>query len=360
MAATKRILVALSGGVDSSVCVYLLKKQGHDVAGVVLKMSPAHDQTVADAQEAADALGIPLYVKDMGESFDRNVIDYFVSEYQNGRTPNPCVVCNPTVKFRALVDAADEYGYDFVATGHYADLIERDGKVFLARGECKQRDQSYMLYRLTQRELKRLIFPLNHMDKKQVREIAEEANLPCAKKPDSQEICFIPDNNYAQFIIERTGQMSKPGDFIAPDGTVCGQHKGIIHYTVGQRKHLGIALGRPVFVKRIDPVENKIYLADAGDEYYARAVVRDVSITTGEPLQRCRAQVKIRSVAPLVGAEVIPMEDGRVEVRFDETQRAVARGQSIVFYTPEEIVTGGGFVEEVFEENDPAEEGGNC
>ena len=130
---------------------HLLKKQGHDVAGVVLKMSPAHDQTVADAQEAADALGIPLYVKDMGESFDRNVIDYFVSEYQNGRTPNPCVVCNPTVKFRALVDAADEYGYDFVATGHYADLIERDGKVFLARGECKQRDQSYMLYRLTQK-----------------------------------------------------------------------------------------------------------------------------------------------------------------------------------------------------------------
>ncbi|WP_229408220.1 tRNA 2-thiouridine(34) synthase MnmA [Massiliimalia timonensis] len=349
MGATKKVLVALSGGVDSSVCVYLLKQKGYDVAGVVLKMSPAHDQTVRDAQEAADALGIHLYVKDMSEAFSSCVVDYFVREYQNGRTPNPCVVCNPTVKFKALVDAADEYGYDYVATGHYADLIERDGEVLLARGECKQRDQSYMLYRLTQRELTRLMFPLNHMDKQQVRAIAEEAKLPCAKKPDSQEICFIPDNNYAKYIVERTGAVPEEGDFISPEGEVCGKHKGIIHYTIGQRKHLGIALGRPVFVKRIDPVENRIYLADAGQEYYSRAVVRDVTVTTGKPLEPCHVQVKIRSVAPLAGAAVTPLPDKKAEVVFDAPQRAVAKGQSIVFYTPEEIVIGGGFVEEVEE-----------
>ncbi len=223
MAATKRILVALSGGVDSSVCVYLLKKQGHDVAGVVLKMSPAHDQTVADAQEAADALGIPLYVKDMGESFDRNVIDYFVSEYQNGRTPNPCVVCNPTVKFRALIEAADEYGYDFVATGHYADLIARRRNGCCCNGENKARDQSYMLYRLTQRELTRLVFPLSRLTKARCAGSHEEAGLSCRNKPDSQEICFIPDGNYARFIEERLGHtVPEPGDYIAPEGTVCG------------------------------------------------------------------------------------------------------------------------------------------
>lgn len=350
MGATKKVLVALSGGVDSSVCVYLLKEQGFDVAGVVLKMSPAHTQTVLDAQEAADALGIHLYVKDMCEPFEKYVIDYFVSEYQNGRTPNPCVVCNPLVKFRALVDAADEYGYDYVATGHYANLIPKGETVYLARGDCKQRDQSYMLYRLTQRELTRLMFPLNHMDKSEVRNIAEKANLPAAKKPDSQEICFIPDNNYAQYILERTGKACEPGDFIAPDGTVCGQHKGIIHYTIGQRKHLGIALGRPVFVKKIDPIENKVYLANAGEEYYARAMIRDVTVTTGEPLSPCVAQVKIRSVAPLAGATVNPLELNRAEIIFDEPQRAVAKGQSIVLYTEDEIVIGGGFVEEVFEE----------
>ena len=352
----KRVLVALSGGVDSSACVHLLKEQGYDVAGIVLKMSPAHEQTVQDAQAAADTLGIRLYVRDMCEPFDRLVVEYFMAEYQCGRTPNPCVVCNPLVKFRALIDAADEYGYPWVATGHYAALIPREGKVLLARGESKQRDQSYMLYRLGQRELTRLIFPLAQMGKDAVRAAAQEAGLACAQKPDSQEICFIPDHDYAGYIAARTGTPPRPGEFVAPDGTVCGTHRGIIHYTIGQRKHLGIALGRPVFVKRIDAAENRVYLADAGEEYSARALIRDVSVPAGGPLPACRALAKIRSAAPLVEAEVHPLPGGRAEIRFAQPQRAVAPGQSLVLYTPEEeIVIGGGFIESADYETGDAE-----
>ncbi|MGI5958494.1 MAG: tRNA 2-thiouridine(34) synthase MnmA [Massiliimalia sp.] len=341
---SKKILVALSGGVDSSVCVHLLREQGHQVAGVVLKMSPAHQQTVQDAQEVADALGVTLYVKDMCQEFEKHVVSYFIDEYQHGRTPNPCVVCNPTVKFKALVDAADEYGYDYVATGHYADLITRGDKVLLARGECKKRDQSYMLYRLGQRELQRLIFPLNHMEKDEVRRIAEQAKLPCAKKPDSQEICFIPDHDYAKFIEQRVG-ISPKGDFISPEGTVCGQHQGLIHYTVGQRKHLGIALGKPVFIREIDPDTNRIYLADAGKDCFSQAVISKVTYPDGvmrtEPFD---ALVKIRSMAPLTPARIVPMEGDQAKVIFVVPQRAVAKGQSIVCYNPDETVIGGGFV----------------
>ncbi|MEG2597607.1 MAG: tRNA 2-thiouridine(34) synthase MnmA, partial [Oscillospiraceae bacterium] len=179
--------------VDSSVCVHLLKEQGYEVGALVLKMSDAHEQTVQDAQKAADQLGIPLLVKDMGERFDEQVISYFVSEYGKGRTPNPCIVCNPLVKFKALIDTADEAGYDLIATGHYANLTFESGITYLKRGDSLERDQSYMLYRLTQPVLKRLLLPLATLEKDRVREIATKIGLSCADKPDSQEICFIPD-----------------------------------------------------------------------------------------------------------------------------------------------------------------------
>lgn len=345
----KNVLVALSGGVDSSVCVHLLKEQGYSVSAVVFKMSDAHDKTVEDAKEVAQQLGIEIFVADMTKNFEEYVIKYFMNEYAKGSTPNPCIVCNPLVKFNALIKTADEHDIHYVATGHYAKLVEVGENILLGRGDCKKRDQSYMLHRLGQDVLKRLILPLNSMEKTEVRQIAEDLNLPSAKKPDSQEICFIPDNDYASYIEKRMGKF-KQGDFISPEGKVCGKHKGIIHYTVGQRKHLGIALGRPVFVKSIDPVENKIYLADAGKDKYKKAVIKDLSfiadIDYGDEFETL---VKIRSTAPLAKAKIKLLENQKAIVEFEESLRAVAKGQSIVMYNEDETVVGGGFVIEVEE-----------
>lgn len=346
----KRILVALSGGVDSATSVVMLKEQGYEVHGVVIKMSPAHEKTVEEAKEAAKQLGIPLYIEDKTEDFEQYVASYFVSEYCKGRTPNPCIVCNPLVKFKTLVEVADRYGFEKIATGHYAKIIERNGSYLVARAGSRKRDQSYMLYRLGQKELSRLLFPLAEMEKDQTRQIAQKGELSCADKPDSQEICFIPDNNYIRYIEDRVGA-SEPGDFISPEGKVCGKHQGIIRYTVGQRKHLGVALGRPVFVKKIDPVANKVYLADATQEYCKKALVEGMAFPTGEPVtEPFSAWVKIRSMAPLTKATIIPTGVDSVEVVFDTPQRAVAKGQSLVIYDQEEAVLGGGFIQEALEE----------
>lgn len=343
-AIAKKVLVALSGGVDSSVCVHLLKEQGYDVEAVVLNMSEYHGDTVTAARESADSLGIVLHVADMTKQFEENVISYFINEYRNGRTPNPCIVCNPTVKFKTLISVADEKGCDFVATGHYARLEHTDSGTKLLRGESVARDQSYMLHRLTQRELSRLIFPLCDMEKDEVRRIAASLGLSCATKPDSQENCFIPDNDYRGFIERRMGKAQK-GEFIAPDGTACGEHKGILHYTVGQRKGLGIALGRPVFVSEIDPVQNKIFLAEQGNDVKEDAVISDINVIAGgEFAEEFTAEVKIRSAAVPVPARVIPLGDKRARIVFSKPMRAVAKGQSIVIYQGD-YVLGGGFIE---------------
>ena len=340
-----RVLVALSGGVDSAVCVRLLQKQGCDVRAAVMKMSDLHDATVAAAREAADALGVPLTVLDLRREFEASVIDYFVGEYLRGRTPNPCVVCNPRIKFRFLIEEADRQGCAFAATGHYA-RVERDGGgARLYRAASLRRDQSYMLYRLTQRELSRLILPLGGMDKPEVRVIAEREELPCAGAPDSQENCFIADNDYAAYIRGKVGaERVLPGELVAPDGTVCGQHTGIIDYTVGQRKGLGVALGRPVFVREIDAEHNRVLLADAGQDRFHEAVIADVTAPDGLPLRAGAAQAKIRSAAVPVPARVEPLGEKRAHILFDEPQRAVARGQSIVLYDGD-LVLGGGFIE---------------
>lgn len=257
---TKSVLVGLSGGVDSSVAVHILKEQGYKVAGCVLEMSDCHKKAVEDARTVAAALDIELYEVDMHSVFKTEIIDYFANTYKSGKTPSPCIICNPKVKFKALLDTADKYGFDYIATGHYAKIEEENGIFKLRRGEIAERDQSYMLYRLEQNVLSRLLLPLYSIEKPKVREIARSLNLSCADAPDSQEICFVSDNDYAGYIEREFGGMKK-GEFISPDGKVCGEHKGIIHYTVGQRKGLGIALGRPAFISKIDALENKIYLA---------------------------------------------------------------------------------------------------
>ena len=345
----KRILVALSGGVDSSACTAMLRDEGYEVAGVVLRMSNAHDGAVADAQTSADQLGIPLYVWHMEEEFDKEVAGYFARSYAEGRTPNPCVVCNPLVKFKGLMAAADAYGFQMVATGHYAGLRKDGERVLLTMGENKARDQSYMLCRLTQKELTRLIFPLSGLPKDEVRRIAEKAGLSCHDKPDSQEICFIPDGNYAGYIEKRLGRTFPEGEYVSPEGKVCGHHRGIIHYTVGQRKKLGIALGKPVFIRRIDPVENRIYLAWGGDEYESEITVSAMSETfpgafdaarTGE----MRCSVKVRSRAAAAPCPVRFIGEDSVSVVFDTPERAPAAGQAAAFYDGD-VVLGGGFID---------------
>lgn len=342
--ARKRALVALSGGVDSSVCVYLMQNAGYDVAGVVLRMSPAHDGTVAAAQESAAALGIPLFIEDMAEPFHEQVVQYFIREYQNARTPNPCVVCNPLVKFKALADCAQAHGFDHIVTGHYAGVTkEPDGGFALRKAECLARDQSYMLYRLDQRVLSRLLLPLAHLPKDKVRSIAAELGLSCASKPDSQEICFIPDNDYAGYIEKCCGR-SEPGVFIGPDGKPCGVHKGIIHYTVGQRKGLGIALGRPVFITRICPDTREIHLGWAGEQFSDSVYVENLTYIDGNLRDKpFFAGVKIRSVAKEVPSQITPMPGGRALVEFSIPQKAPAPGQSAVFYDGDRVL-GGGFM----------------
>ena len=338
-----RVLLAMSGGVDSSACAVLLREQGYDVTGLVLKMSPAHEQTVADAQAAADGAGIPLLVRDMTAAFEREVVSYFVDEYARGRTPNPCVLCNPKLKFKALLDAADEEGCAYLATGHYAGLRREGAHTLLTRGEDPARDQSYMLCRLGQNVLSRLIFPLAAMPKAAVRAVAARAGLSCASKPDSQEICFIPDNDYARFIEDRLGK-SAPGEFISPEGRPCGTHQGIIRYTVGQRKGLGIALGRPVFVKRLSPAENRVYLADAQDAYEEEILLSDLSETfPGAVRDGMEVSVKIRSRATPAKAR-LSREGELWRVRFAEPQRAPAPGQTAAIYDGD-VVLGGGFIE---------------
>lgn len=340
----KKVLVALSGGVDSSVCVSLMKRQGCDVTGLVLSLSPAHEGTVRAAESVARALDIPLIVAREEEWFQREVVRPWAEAYRRGETPNPCIFCNPSTKFALLCREAKARGFCQVITGHYAGVRLREGRYLLKKAAFLPRDQSYMLYRLSQEQLSLLSLPLEGLSKEEVRAIAVREGLPCANAPDSQEICFIPDNNYPAYIEKRFGPMPQ-GDFIGPDGRVCGRHKGLLHYTVGQRKGLGIALGRPVFIQSIDPQTNRIYLGDSGEEYAAGVQLRDCRWIPFDRLTGpLRAGAKIRSAAKEAPASVTPLENGGAQVLFDTPQRAPAPGQSCVLYDGDWVL-GGGYIE---------------
>ncbi len=339
----KTVMLALSGGVDSSVCAELLKRDGFDVKAVVMQMSDAHGDTVEAAKTVADSLGIPLTVLDLRKEFKENVINPFIDDYVNARTPNPCIICNPRVKFYHLLKTADEQDCDKIATGHYAKIGYENGRYFVKKSDSVERDQSYMLYRLEQDVLSRLILPLGVLGKDYVRKTARDLLLSSADAPDSQENCFIPDNDYAAYI-KAQGIECAEGDFISPEGKIAGRHKGIIHYTVGQRKGLGIALGQPVFIKKIDADTNRIYLAYNGGQLTDKILVRDCVYMLKEGINEpTRAEVKIRSAARAESAVITPLENGYAEVLFDAPVKAAAPGQSAVFYVGDAVL-GGGFI----------------
>ncbi len=329
------VLLGMSGGVDSSTAALLLSRGGYRVLGASLIVTDGFDPS--PAARCAEALGLPFHTLDLREEFDREVADYLVDSYAHGKTPCPCVVCNRRIKMEGLLRLADSLGAEKIATGHYAGLY-RDpvsGRFCVRRSPDAKKDQSYFLCMLSQEQLSRLVFPLCGMTKQEIRAAAAEAGLEAASRSDSQELCFIPDDDYAAFVEKRAGPFPA-GDFIAPDGSVAGRHRGIVRYTVGQRKRLGIALGRPVFVRSIDPETNRVYLADAGGEFSEGMDVCGLNfqlLTPPEPAlpHPLRAFVKHRAAAPPAPCAVTVLGNA-ARVVFDTPARAVPPGQFAVFY----------------------------
>ena len=337
----KKIAIGLSGGVDSAAAAYLLLEKGYDVTGIILRLKPDSlaDADISDAQRIADRLGIELRVLDRREYFKKNVIDPFVSEYLAARTPNPCVECNKTIKFGAMLDYALEIGCDGIATGHYAEIKETDGRFLLMKSQSPK-DQSYFLYRLNQHQLSHTLFPLEGLEKNEIREIAEKAGLPVAEKGDSQEICFIPDDDYISYLAS-LGVTSPKGDFVDINGNILGTHNGIINYTVGQRKGLG-AFGKPMFVTGISAENNTVTIGENGTQYSSGLVADRLNFIPFDNLNHTiRADVKIRFRAKPAPATLTPTDDGRISVVFDEPQRSITPGQSAVFYDGNTVIGGG-------------------
>lgn len=337
----KKIAIGLSGGVDSAAAAYLLLEKGYDVTGITLRLKPESnaDADISDAQRIADCLGIELLVLDRREFFKKSVIDPFVSEYLSARTPNPCIECNSIIKFGAMLDYALEIGCDGIATGHYARIEENSGRYLLKKSQSPK-DQSYFLYRLNQHQLSHTVFPLEGLEKPQIREIAAKAGLPVAEKGDSQEICFVPNDDYIAYLAS-LGITSPKGDFVDINGNILGTHNGIINYTIGQRKGLG-AFGKPMFVTQISAENNTVTIGENGSQYSQGLIADRLNFISVENLtQPIRADVKIRFRARPEPATVTPSSDGTVRIIFDEPQRSVTPGQSAVFYDGDTVIGGG-------------------
>ena len=351
----KKAMIAMSGGVDSSVAAWLMKRDGYDCMGVTMRLFAGEDSCerkghtccslddVEDARSVARQLGIPYFVFNFTEDFGTQIMDRFVCAYENGFTPNPCIDCNRYMKFEKLMKRAKELDYDYVVTGHYARIEEQDGKFLLKKAIDEKKDQSYVLYNFTQEQLAHTLMPLGGYNKDWVRQKAEGLGLGVAHKPDSQEICFVEDDDYAKFITDYSGYKPKEGDILDVNGNVIGKHRGLIYYTIGQRKGIG-AYGRPMFVMKIDAENNTITLGEKGMEFSNELTAYDVNFVSGEfPKQNMLITAKVRYQAPPAAAMLCPQKDGTVKLMFPEPQRAVTPGQAVVFYDGD-IVLGGGTV----------------
>lgn len=352
-----KVVVGMSGGVDSSVAAWLLKEQGYEVIGVTMQIWQDEDNqiqeenggccglsAVEDARRVAWDLEIPYYVMNFKEEFQSNVINYFVDEYQKGRTPNPCIACNRYVKWESLLKRSMDIGAEFIATGHYAQIEKlENGRFALKKSVTAAKDQTYALYNLTQFQLSHTLMPVGAYSKDQIRELAKGLHLEVAHKPDSQEICFIPDHDYAGFIEESTGRKAAEGDFVDLDGQVIGRHKGITHYTVGQRKGLGLSMGQPVFVVEIRPETNEVVIGKGNDVFSDTLRADKLNWMAIECLEgrEMRLSAKIRYSHKGAMCTVKEVENGLVECRFDEPQRAITPGQAVVFYQGDYVVGGG-------------------